>query len=123
MPFFVEKPLTSLTALAPVPPACPPSVFDPYVAILDLARFLDNRVRFGVGNRYVLRARCSFSRPPSPVVFLPLPSSPLMSDRPPLREFLNTVLTRLSQGEEDDSSPAAWRQLSRSFVFDTLRVS
>ena len=46
-----------------------------------------------------------------------------MSDRPPLREFLNTVLTRLSQGEEDDSSPAAWRQLSRSFVFDTLRVS
>ena len=46
-----------------------------------------------------------------------------MSDRPPLRDFLNTVLTRLSQGEEDESSSAAWRQLSRTFVSDTLRVS
>ena len=45
-----------------------------------------------------------------------------MSDRPPLHSFLDLVLNRLSQGEEEERTLPAWRNVARTLVADTLRV-
>ena len=102
-----------------------------------------NRVRFFVGSSRLPRAGCwfffesspsrfAFSPRPSPLVpllnLLPrsslfqlvAPLSPAMSDVPPLRDFLRSVLARVTSGEDD---LATWRSTARELIIRTLDVS
>ena len=99
-----------------------------------------NRVCFFVSNSGLPRVRGSFSLAlalrspclsPSPSSSLLRSSSsvhcqlppPIMSDMPPLHEFLQTVFARIKAGETGDSELATWRNTARELVDRTLDVS